>query len=198
MSETPTRGRILKAAFEAFTEQGYAGTSTLDIATRAKVSKRELYALFGSKQAILVACIATRTDRMRPPGDLPAPRDRAGLRETLVRFGENLMREVCQRPVLAMMRLAIAEAERSPELARVLHESGRESTRAALTVLFTHAQASGLVGPGDPAAIGDEYRGLMWGDLLIGLLLRVADPPVEAEIARRAATAADAVLRLHA
>ncbi len=197
MSETPARVRILRAAFEAFTERGYAGTSTLDIATRAKVSKRELYALFGSKQAILVACIATRTDRMRPAGDLPLPCDRAALREILARFGENLLREVCQPPVLAMMRLGIAEADRSPELARVLHESGRTATRATLTALFTHAQKAGLLGPGDPAAIGDEYRALLWGDVLLGLLLRIAEPPTETEIARRAAAAADTVLRLH-
>jgi AcrR family transcriptional regulator len=197
MSETPARGRILRAAFEAFTERGYAGTSTLDIATRAKVSKRELYTLFGSKQAILVACIATRTDRMRPPGDLPTAHDRAALRDTLARFGENLLHEVCQPPVLAMMRLGIAEADRSPELARVLDESGRTATRATLTALFTHAQDAGLVAPGDPAAIGDEYRALLWGDVLLGLLLRVAEAPTEAEIARRAAAAADTVLRLH-
>jgi AcrR family transcriptional regulator len=197
MPEMPARIRILRAAFEAFTERGYAGTSTLDIATRAKVSKRELYTLFGSKQAILVACIATRADRMRSPGDLPTPSDRAGLRDTLARFGENLLREVCQPAVLAMLRLGVAEAERSPELARVLHDSGREATRAALTALVTRAQEAGLVGPGDPTAIGDEYRSLLWGDVLLGLLLRVSDPPTEPEIARRAAAAADTVLRLH-
>jgi AcrR family transcriptional regulator len=197
MAETPARGRILRAAFEAFTQQGYAGTSTLDIATRAKVSKRELYALFGSKQAMLVATITSRTDRMRLPADLPAPRDRAALRETLVRFGKNLLHEVCQPPVLAMLRLGVAEAERSPEVARSLNEAGRDATRAALAGLFVHAQESGLVGPGDSAQIGDEYRALLWGDLMIGLLLRVVDLPGEAEIARRATTAADTVLRLH-
>ena len=45
--------RILGAAFKAFTEDGYAAASTLDIATRAKVSKRDLYASFGSKHACL-------------------------------------------------------------------------------------------------------------------------------------------------
>ena len=63
------RARILRAAFQAFTENGYAGTSTLQIATRAKVSKRDLYAIFANKQAMLVACIKTRLEKMRmPPG----------------------------------------------------------------------------------------------------------------------------------
>ena len=58
-AQVPMRERILLAAFAAFIERGYAETSTLEIATRAKVSKRELYALFGNKQAMLVACITT-------------------------------------------------------------------------------------------------------------------------------------------
>ena len=52
----PARERIMSAAMEAFMELGFARTSTLEIATRAQVSKRELYTLFGSKQAILAAC----------------------------------------------------------------------------------------------------------------------------------------------
>jgi len=43
-AETPVQERILGAAFKSFTEDGYAGTSTLEIARRAKVSKRDLYA----------------------------------------------------------------------------------------------------------------------------------------------------------
>ena len=58
--DDPVRGRILSAAFGAFKEHGYAQASTLEIATRAKVSKRELYALFGSKQQMLVSCISER------------------------------------------------------------------------------------------------------------------------------------------
>jgi AcrR family transcriptional regulator len=198
MPETPARIRILRAAFEAFTERGYAGTSTLDIATRAKVSKRELYTLFGSKQAMLVATITSRTDRMRLPADLPAPRDRAGLADILTRFGATLLREVTDPPVLAMMRLGVAEAERSPEVARALNEAGREATHAALTALFSTAQATGILGPGDAATMSDQYRALLWGDLLFGLLLRVVAQPSDTEIARRAAAAADIVLRLHA
>src|SRR5215467_12649400 len=72
-SETSIRERILAAAFKAFMEKGYAATSTLEIATRAKVSKRDLYATFGTKQAMLVGCIASRATRMRLAPQLPTP-----------------------------------------------------------------------------------------------------------------------------
>src|ERR1700742_3706636 len=90
------RGRILEAAFTAFTGRGFAETSTLEIATRARVSKRELYALFGSKQEMLVACISERARRLRMPADLPEPRDRATLANVLSSFGAQLLRETSE------------------------------------------------------------------------------------------------------
>src|SRR5271169_2242117 len=82
-AENPMQERILGAAFKAFTEDGYAGTSTLEIASRAKVSKRDLYANFSSKHSVLVACIMSRAERMRLPPDLPTPRSRQMLASTL-------------------------------------------------------------------------------------------------------------------
>ena len=81
--ETAVRARILDAAFAAFTESGYAATSTLEIATRARVSKRELYALVGNKQEMLVTCISARARRLQVPADLPVPHDRESLARVL-------------------------------------------------------------------------------------------------------------------
>src|SRR5882724_7911692 len=92
--QVPDQQRILGAAFSAFMEKGYAETSTLEIATRARVSKRALYALVGNKQEMLVACISERAQRLRVPTDLPEPRDRATLARVLALFGAQLLREV--------------------------------------------------------------------------------------------------------
>ncbi|MBA3844406.1 MAG: helix-turn-helix transcriptional regulator, partial [Actinobacteria bacterium] len=90
--EPAARRRILDAAFSAFLESGYAETSTLEIAKRAKVSKRELYALVGNKQEMLVACIRERAQRLQVPADLSPPRDRDSLARVLVSFGSQLLR----------------------------------------------------------------------------------------------------------
>src|SRR6478735_8572207 len=92
--ESPVRRRIVGAAFSVFVEHGYAEASTLEIATRARVSKRELYALVGNKQEMLVACISERAKRLRTPQDLPLVRDRKTLARVLVSFGGRLLREV--------------------------------------------------------------------------------------------------------
>ena len=189
--------RILGAAFEAFAEEGYAGASTLDIATRAKVSKRDLYANFASKHAVLVACIKSRADRMRLSVDLAIPRSRQMLGSTLTAFATNLVIEVSHPSVIATFRLAIAEATRSPEIAKALDSAGRYATRRALAELLANAQAAGLIGAGDATEMAVQYLGLIWEGLMVGLLLGVETPPEAAEARNRAAKATAAFMQLH-
>jgi AcrR family transcriptional regulator len=106
--------------------------STLEIATRARVSKRELYALVGTKQEMLIACISERARRLVVPADLPVLRDRETLAQVLASFGTKLVREISDPAVIAVFRLAIAEAVQAPEVARSLDSIGRETSRAAL------------------------------------------------------------------
>jgi len=194
--EPVVRGRILEAAFAAFMENGFAATSTLEIATRARVSKRELYALVGNKQEMLMACITERARRFQVPADLPVPHDREALGRLLASFGMQLLREVSEPVVIAVFRLAIAEAARAPEVARALDSIGREAGRAALHDIMRQAQASGLL-DGRAADLAEQFRALLWGDLIVSLLLGVADRPNPREIARRARGAAANFLRLH-
>ena len=189
--------RILGAAFKAFTEDGYGETSTLDIARRAKISKRDLYAKFGSKHAVLVACIKSRADRMRLPSDLPSPRSRQMLASTLTAFATNLVLEVSHSSVIATFRLAIAEATRSPEIAQALDVAGRDAAHSTLAELLANAQSIGLVGPGEPREMAAQYLGLLWENLMVGLLLGVAAPPEPADAEQRATKATAAFLQLH-
>jgi AcrR family transcriptional regulator len=190
------RARILDAAFVAFMKSGYAATSTLEIATRARVSKRELYALVGNKQEMLVACISTRARRLQVPADLPVPQDRETLAHVLASFGTQLVREITDPTVIAVFRLAIAEAVYAPEVAKALDSIGRETTRAALLQIMVRAQTSGLLN-GRPAELAEQFGGLLWGNLMVSLLLGVAERPNSRDIAVRARDATAAFLQLH-
>jgi AcrR family transcriptional regulator len=194
--ETAVRKRILEAAFAAFMKTGYAAASTLEIATRARVSKRELYALVGNKQEMLIACISERAKRFDVPADLPVLRDRETLTLVLASFGTKLVREVSDPTVIAVFRLAIGEAVQAPEVARALDSTGREASRAALRKIMAEAQASGLL-TGRPAELAEQFTGLLWGHLMVSLLLGVAERPTAREIAGRARDAAAAFLQLH-
>jgi len=91
---SPVRERVLNAAFAAFMENGYTGTSTLEIATRAKVSKRELYQVCADKAA------AARSHRRACSADAPAARPAAGKRPRRARgHASRLRRHRPARPV---------------------------------------------------------------------------------------------------
>jgi AcrR family transcriptional regulator len=196
-SETSeVRARILDAAFVLFIENGYAATSTLEIATRSRVSKRELYALVGNKREMLIACIRARAKRLQVPDDLPVPRDRESLSQVLVSFGTHLTREITDPTVIAVFRLAIAEAVHAPEVAQALDSIGRETSRAALRQIMAQAQVSGLLN-GRPAELGEQFGGLLWGNLMVSLLLGVVERPNPRELAARAREATAAFLELH-
>ncbi|HXY95574.1 MAG TPA: TetR/AcrR family transcriptional regulator [Steroidobacteraceae bacterium] len=193
----PVRERILCAAMETFIENGYAGAGTLSIARRARVSKRELYALFGSKQAMLATCIAERAQRMRVPEALPRPRDRQMLAALLTRCGTVLLREICAPEVIAVFRLAILEAPRSPEVARTLDANGRRASRTAILKVLGRARAAGLIGGARLAAMTEQYLALLWGDLFMRVLMRLEEVPSAAALSRRAQRATQAFLQLH-
>jgi AcrR family transcriptional regulator len=190
------RDRIIGAAFRAFIGRGYSDTSMLEIATSAKVSKRDLYAEFRSKDAVLVACIADRAARMRLPPDLPAPDSREKLESILMQFARTVIREVSDNAVTAVYRLAVGEAQRSTEVGKIL-EASRSVNRRALARLLGEAQASGILGPGRPEDMMEEFLALLWGDLMFKRLIGAAETPKTAEIERRAGRATQALLKLY-
>jgi AcrR family transcriptional regulator len=191
-----TRERVLEAAFTLFCEHGFSDVSMLEIATRAQVSKRDLYALFRNKQAVLADCIKERARRLRGPLDEAdqAPKNREALAATLVEIGVSILKGVCQPEVLTVYRLTISESDRAPEIARLLDRNGREATRKALTKLLTKAQAKSFIVAGKPADLATRYFAILWDDLLIRLLMRLREPPTDDEIRERAHRAAETLL----
>src|SRR5947199_8174567 len=136
---TEARKRILGAALSAFMEGGYAQTSTLEIATRARVSKRELYSLFGNKEAMLVACITERAQRLKAPADLPELRDREILTNVLTAFGTRLLTETTDPVVVAVFRFVISDTVHAPKLAQALDSIARKPTHDPLPALVARA-----------------------------------------------------------
>jgi hypothetical protein len=69
---------------------------------RAHVSKRELYALVGNKQEMLIACISERARRLQVTAALPVLRDRETLARVLASLGTQLVREIGDPTVIAV------------------------------------------------------------------------------------------------
>jgi hypothetical protein len=107
------------------------------------------------------------------------------------------MQGICSRPVLVLQRLAVAVAEDEPEVAQTFDGAGRKVNRAALRKFLVQAQARNLLGPGEPAAMAEDFFALLWGDLLVELLMCVATPPSLRALNRKARRATDKFLKLY-
>jgi hypothetical protein len=95
-----------------------------------------------------------------------------------------------------VFRLTIAEAVHAPEVGRALDAIGRETSRAILRDIMARAQTAGLL-DGRPAELADQFASLLLGDLMVSLLLCVAERPSPHALAERARRAATAFLQLH-
>lgn len=191
-SSISPRDRIIDAAFAAFMQFGYGGANTNEIARLAHVSKRDLYAHFPSKRAMLEGCVTEHVERMRRTLDFATPDSKVALRETLVQFGITLIRELSQPEVLATHRLAILNAEIAPDVAQTLDRLGRSSTVEGLVALLQPVRERGLLTGADTHEMAEVFLAiLMLGGLLLRMVMRVAEAPTEAEARARAELAAD-------
>ncbi len=168
------RSRLLVAAAAVIDELGYEQTSVARITTRARVSRRTFYGLFGNREACLVALldeVAGRVERELAAAGLEGlawrERVRGGL-WTILSFldGEPLLARIC---VVQALHGGLGVLEHREQilarLAAVLDEGRREGPRGEECTLVT---AEGLVG----GALGVVYARLRNGDRrpLAGLL----------------------------
>ena len=124
--------------------------------------------------------------------------DRHALAAALTAYGSAALTTLTNPYVLAMYRLAIAEAPGNTELGEILDASGRAPNRRMLVELVQRGQAAGFLGAGEPLDIAREFFSLLIGDLMVWLLVGVNEPPASAsEIRTRAERATPAVLALH-
>jgi len=191
------RQRIRAAAFSTFMEKGYAGTNTREIAARAKVSKRDLYALYQDKQAMLADCIRFKAERARQPLPLEPVQEVPALRSALEVYGTSLLTELTQPTVVAVFRLALLEAQRSPQVVRTLNAVGKEANRQTLARFLRQAQKAKLLAPGNPTRMARQFLALLWEDTILSLLLGTETPPSPEDARKRAKEAARALLRLY-
>jgi AcrR family transcriptional regulator len=136
-----TRRRMLDAARDCFTEQGFGGTTIAAVASAAAVAPETVYAAFGSKAALLAELVraAARGDEPGPILEQAGPAAVAaagGQLEQLHRFAS----DVCDRleRVGPLMAVVAAAAPSQPELAtlyRELHQARLRNLRRFVDML---------------------------------------------------------------
>jgi TetR/AcrR family transcriptional regulator, mexJK operon transcriptional repressor len=189
MAETETggsgrdqrRGAILKIAYAAFLNDGYAATSMSSIAAKLGGSKSTLYNYFSTKEEIFAAVVDEKCRDVQAVM-FAVELDPNDFRKTFSNFVERIVRLSLLDSNIATHRLITAEAARFPELGRAFYMAGRHETQQMLANYFEGAQKAGSLKPADPFDMAALFSLLCRGKLFLQKLWNVTPEPSEEEI----------------
>jgi AcrR family transcriptional regulator len=178
------RQEILQVAFKVFADNGYSGATMLEIAQGARASKETLYAWFQNKEklfeTLLLSLVSEITGRLpKAAVDGPEPAIR------LPAIAEAMLRVTTTPEWIAMMRIAIAEASRFPELRRIM--ANLFMSRDGLMAYFNECRRRGLMEFDDAAEMVGLFISMVESDWSGRLLFGLIDEVSEARIAAHAA-----------
>jgi AcrR family transcriptional regulator len=136
--------RILNAARKIFLGRGFEGASIDEIAAAARAGKPTIYARFGDKRALFTAVVARDVLARIANFATEAPAE-GTIEERLAHAAVDLLRWTLDNERMALMRLAIAEVKRFPEIAGNVSRTARQlSTEVAAGLLAKMTQACEL------------------------------------------------------
>ncbi len=186
------RDAILAVAREVFNERGFADASMSVIAARLGGSKGTLYNYFPSKEALFEAHVRA-TCAQFALGLLDFPSDRP-VDEVLTRFGETYLAHLTEDRAVRMFQIVVAEADRSPELAKVFYEAGPAVGLSRLEAYLEEAKARGRIAPPDCALAASQFFSLCRGQHHLPLVLNLTRRPTRKAIAYQIAGAVEMFL----
>jgi TetR/AcrR family transcriptional regulator, mexJK operon transcriptional repressor len=117
---------ILDATFEVFSEYSFDDATTGEIARRARISKRDLYACFPNKQALLMGTIVREMQRQNEDFRESVARtaELRSLRAKLELIGVAVVEGILSPRMGMVRRLVISESIKQPYLGNLYFENG--------------------------------------------------------------------------
>lgn len=185
--------QIESAAYAVLEEKGYAGTSMLAIARRARASNETLYNWYGDKTGLFRALVARNAAEVKT---MLEDRIAAGgnALQTLQTLGPLLLGVLTGARAVALNRAAAADP--SGELGAAIAAEGRETVAPLVARVFDQARSQGHLAFTDLNAATEVYLNLLIGDLQIRRVIGRLAEPNEAERKRRSAKAIRLLLKL--
>ncbi len=175
LSEGRRRALLIDAAEHVFLKYGYH-TATMDqVAARVKMSKRTLYKLFATKEALFRAMVVDRSRTLAT--DVGQTGQTA--EEVLVTLLQKAADFVLAPKQIALCRLVIAERARSPRLARAFLQSVPQHGLGPIERWLTNLAQRGVINLSDPALGARMLFGLTIGFAHTGLLLGLSPAPTK-------------------
>ena len=136
--------RILDAASHVFLERGFSGASVDEIAEVACAGKPTIYARFLGKQALFTAVIERLVNRSTSLEAYSCPG--GSIEGRLEALATVILTTVLTPETIGLIRVAVAEARRFPDLASNVSRMARERKSEAVAHVFAEFAGSDDIG----------------------------------------------------
>jgi AcrR family transcriptional regulator len=136
--------RILDAAGRVFLERGFQGASVDEIADAASAGKPTIYARFPNKQALFTAVVERLVRRNTSVYALSCAGD--SIEARLHALATIVLNRVLAPETIGLIRVAVAEARRFPDLATSVSCMGRQRQIEAVASVFGELAATDAIG----------------------------------------------------
>ncbi len=154
-----TRERILKASLAIFSERGYLGTTTKDIAIEAGVAEVTLFRHFLSKERLFGEVVKTYSFLPTLKGLLPELRD-MDYRDALFEIARRFLERLSERR--ALIQIMHAEAHRYPEKVKEIYHRFIDEIFKTLASYFEGLQERGAIRDFDPEIAARAFLGMFY------------------------------------
>lgn len=170
LSGTERRERILRAAMAVFSESGFNGVTTRDLARWAGISEALLFRHFPNKKKLYQAILAARMEEQVPPLLKDLALD-ANPRRTLYDLGLRIVEQNEKDPTF--LRLLLFSALERHELSDLFFQRRTLPILDFLKTYFHHQKIEGSLLVRNPEIAARAFLGLIFGFVQTRLLFRI-------------------------
>ena len=169
------RAAIVAIAGRSFLENGYAGTTMSAICCAVGGSKGTLWSYFASKEDLFAAFLDEVTGVFRVEL-IQMFNTQASLSTTLEGFCLRFLSKVTSPQSVALYRLIVSEAGRSPEVGRLFFERGPGVMERLLSEFLGERMANGTMPKGEPQEMARFLLSMCIGFYHHRVLLGLVEP----------------------
>jgi AcrR family transcriptional regulator len=155
--------RIVTASLEVFSEFSFRDATTEEIARRARVSKRDIYAHFPDKHALLIATLneALQTEVSNIMKTITRTKRVPSLQKRLEIIGLTLVTEVLSATMSVLTRLVAAESINRPLVGIVYFENRSVRRTILIAEVLSHYIAEKKLPALDTFQAAEHYLALV-------------------------------------
>ncbi|MDA8169522.1 MAG: TetR/AcrR family transcriptional regulator [Nitrospiraceae bacterium] len=154
-----TREKLLEAGLRLFSEKGYLGSTTKDIALRAGVAELTLFRHFSSKEALFKEIINSYTFLPALKGLLPELQEMA-YEDALALIAKKFLNRLSERREL--IRIMYSEMQLYPSKVKEIYHNFIDELTRTLASYFEHLQERGVLRGFDAEYGAKAFMGLFF------------------------------------